>query len=152
VVVSHRYQEPGWGVPDGGVPEGGVPDGTVPSPAGGVPDGRVPFICIPSGGVPEGAPADWLNLGLSPLLVASVVPDDEPVAGGSAEAVFVICACEDAEVLPDWAVVLPESCVQPAMRIPAMRIADATSIIILLFFMEFISRNITRLIVPFPFG
>jgi hypothetical protein len=94
---------------------------------------------MPSGGVPEGATPDSLNLGLSPLLTASEVPDTDPAAGWFASAVFVICACVEAELLPDWAAVLPESCVQPVIRIPAMRIADATSIMILLFFMDVIS-------------
>jgi hypothetical protein len=72
-------------------------------------------------------------------LVASGVPDTDPAAGWFTSAVFVICACVEAVLLPDWAAVLPESCVQPVIRMPAMRIADAISIMILLFFMDVIS-------------
>lgn len=105
---------------------------------------------MPSGGVPDGAPADWLNWGLSPFFVWSDDPDAELLAGCSAWAVFVICACafDDAGLPLDWAEVLPESCVQPVTRIPAMRIADAISIMILLFFIRFISRSITTVSVP----
>jgi hypothetical protein len=39
----------------------------------------------------------------------------------------------------DCVEVLPESDVQPAAKIPAMRITDATTIILILFFMENLS-------------
>ena len=149
---SYPHQDPDGGVPEGRVPDGGVPEGAVPLPGppdGGVPDGRVPFICIPAGGVPEGVPADWLNRGLSPLAAGSDEPDDASLAGCSAEAVFVTCACasDDAGLPLAWAAELPES-VQPITKIPAMRIADAISINIVLFLIEFISRTITALAIP----
>ena len=138
------------GVPDGAVPDGGVPP--VP-PDGGVPDGRVPFICIPAGGVPEGRvpficrPADgvpegWVVLpcisaGCVPEGVPAVEPEDASVAcwpeGFAACAVAVACAW------PEDADVLPLSCVQPAINIPATRIADAMIMMIVLFFMRCVS-------------
>jgi hypothetical protein len=116
---------PEGGVPDGIPPKGGEPEGAVPFiciPAGGVPEGRVPFICKPAGGVPEGV-ADW---------------SDDPVAtcvetawGCSADAAGLVTA--------DWAEELPESDVQPATKIPAMRIAEATNMMMMLLFMGYVS-------------
>lgn len=114
---------PEGGVPDGGVPEGGVPEGAVllsfpmPSggvPAGGVPEGAVPLVMsIPFGGVPDGCVP---SVGTAAFCV---------VAG--------VCAAGDTELLSDEAAVL--SCVQPAKRIPAIRIAETASVRIILFFM-----------------
>jgi len=49
----------------------------------------------------------------------------------------VPCACTDAAGVDaaDCVEVLPESDVQPATKIPAMRITDATNKILILFFM-----------------
>jgi hypothetical protein len=80
-------------------------------PSGGVPEGAVPFICISTGCVPEG------------VALSDVPADACPVAPG-------VCA---AAVLD--AAGLPESDVQPATRIPAMRNTDATSMMIVLLFM-----------------
>jgi hypothetical protein len=138
-----RHYDPDGGVPDGRVPDGGVPEGRVPFiciPSGGVPEGRVPFICIPSGGVPCG-PADWLNCGLSAVPAWSDVTDDAIPPEVPTGAVPTACVCPAAgdDVLPVWPDTLPVSWVQPATRIPATRIADAISIMILLFFIGYIS-------------
>jgi hypothetical protein len=110
-------------VPDGGVPEGAVPFICPPiSPLGGVPEGVVPSICPP--GVPDGAvlfvcaPACGVPMGVA-LCCVSV---DDVVADETALPV------EGVDVL----VVL----VHPAIMIPAMRIADAINMTIMLFFME----------------
>lgn len=119
--------DPVGGVPEGGVPDGGVPKGRVPFTcilSGGGPEGRVPFICIPPGGVPFD-PADWLNCGFSPVLASPGVADATIVPEPASGVFSTVCACPAA---------LVESWVQPATRIPAMRNADAISIIILLFF------------------
>jgi len=42
---------------------------------------------------------------------------------------------------------LPESDVQPATKIPAMRIADATSMMIVLFFMGYVSLIVREVII-----
>jgi hypothetical protein len=122
------------GVPDGGVPDGRVPEGAVPfifppiSPAGGVPEGAVPFICPP--GVPEGA---------VPLICS---PDCGVPTGVVLAACPSACCVSVEDVVDDDTalslddVVVPEVLVQPAIMIPAMRIADAISMSILLFFIE----------------
>jgi hypothetical protein len=142
-------------VPEGGVPDGGVPEGRVPFnciPPGGDPEGRVPFICMPSGGVPEGrvpfistpsgcvsiGPADSLNRDLLPVPASGFPDGDSPPAspagavstGGESDGIgeSVLLVSTD-ELLSE----------QPAARIPATRIADATSIMILLFCIEFFS-------------
>ena len=109
-------------VPEGAVPfiappicpAGGVPDGAVPfiSPAGGVPGGEVPFIC--SAGVPEGAAL--LSAGCWTSVTAC---EDEVTA---------LLADEDVELV---------ELVHPAIIMPAMRIADAINITIMLFFMDY---------------
>jgi hypothetical protein len=133
--------EPVGGVPEGFSPEGGEPEGPpvpfISMPAGGVPEGRVPFIsipplwspdavwfiCISAGGVPEGA-ADW---------------SDDP-ATASVEAAWGCSAGAAAWlVTADWAEVLPLSDVQPATKIPAMRSAEATNMIMMLLFMGYVS-------------
>ena len=121
------------GVPDGGVPEGAEPDGAVPfisppiwppggvpegavpfiSPPMGVPDGAVPFTCLPDCGVPEG--------------VALFPP---------ACCVSAAAGVDDETALPLDDVEVPVELVQPAIMIPAMRIADAINMTMLLFFME----------------
>ena len=132
------------GVPDGISPEGFSPEGLSPEgavpficmPSGGVPEGRVPFISIPAGGVPD---ADWFI-----CISAGGVPEgatdesEDPVAacdevawGCSADAAALVTADDTEE--------LPESEVQPATKIPAMRIADATNMIIMLLFMGYVS-------------
>jgi hypothetical protein len=108
-----------------------VPDGRVPFisiPAGGVPEGWVPFICMPAGGEPDG----WV---VFPCILAAGVPDGvmaEPdVAVSCGTCVLSACVgAEDADVLPP-------SWVQPAIKIPATRIADAMIMMIVLFFMRF---------------
>jgi len=129
------------GVPDGGVPEGFSPDGLSPEgavpficmPSGGVPEGRVPFISIPAGGVPEGAV--WFI-----CISAGGVPDgvtdesDDPEAACTEDA-WGCSADAAALVTSDGAEELPESEVQPATKIPAMRIAEATNMMIMLLFM-----------------
>jgi hypothetical protein len=123
---------PDGGDPDGGVPDGGVPDGRVPFiciPPGGVPEGWVPFICIPSGGVPIG-PADSLNWGLSPVPASPVSPDN------------AVCAAVAKDGIGDSVLLVSTDellSVQPATRIPATRAADATSTMILFFFIGFVS-------------
>jgi hypothetical protein len=124
------------GVPDGGVPEGFSPDGLSPEGAvpfpgmpPGPPCGAVPFIAMPSGGVPEGT---------VPLLCKSAgrVPDGVTFSDIPAD------TCPDAAGVCASALdvaLLPESDVQPATNIPAMRIADATSMMIVLFFMDYFS-------------
>jgi hypothetical protein len=114
------------GVPDGGVPDGIVPEGAVPfiCPPGPPPEGAVPFI-IPPGGVPEGAVL---------FVCAPGVPEGAalfpPVCGVSVddwvddETALPVDCCEVLVVL-----------VQPAIMIPAMRIADAINMSILLLFM-----------------
>lgn len=135
-------QDPEGGVPDGGVPDGGVPDGRVPFiciPSGGVPEGRVPFIAIPSGGGPEDrvpfipmpsgsvpiAAADSLNRGLSPASDAGA--DSAAWAAAGTDASIVLVSTD--ELLS----------VQPAIRIPATRIDDASSIMRVLFCIELFS-------------
>jgi len=129
------------GVPDGIVPEGGVPEGAVPFtiPPGGVPEGMVPegvtpegalpFI-IPAGGVPEGT-----VLFSCPLICG--VPD------GAAAAVSMVSTgvgVDGVTTVPaDCCEALVVLCVQPAIRITAMRSADPISMSILLLFMEFIT-------------
>jgi hypothetical protein len=106
-------------------------------PAGGVPEGLVPFISMPAGGVPCG-PADWLNAGLSPVLVAwSGVADEAAEPEFPASAVTAACSCpaEGDDTLVVWLDVLLS--VQPATIIPATRIAEAISMIKLLFFMRY---------------
>lgn len=107
-------------------------------PPGGVPEGRVPFISIPAGGVPDG----WVPFAWNP---SGCVPDgvtdcsDDPVEADACDGVS--CACtDDAGVdAADCVEVLPASDVQPATKIPAMRITDATIMILILFFMENLS-------------
>jgi hypothetical protein len=88
-------------------------------PAGGVPEGWVVFPFISAGGVPDG--------------VAAAEPDD--TAACWAGVVSTCAGADDAPVVED-ADVLPASCVQPAMKIPATRIADAMIMMIVLFFMR----------------
>jgi hypothetical protein len=146
--------------PDGGVPEGGVPDGPDPSdciPPGGVPEGRVPFICMPSGGVPEGLvpfiampsggvppiwPADWLNCGLLPEPASPGVADDARLPASPVVAAAVPWA--SVGIVDRVLVVSTDELlsVQPATRIPAMRIDDAISIMILFFCIGSISLNV----------
>jgi hypothetical protein len=76
-----------------------------------VPEGAVPFTCAP--GVPDGAAL------FPPVCCVSV---EEGV--------------DDETALPVDGVEVPVVLVQPAIIIPAMRIADAISMTILLFFME----------------
>lgn len=109
-------------VPEGAVPfiappicpAGGVPDGAVPfiAPAGGVPEGAVPFVC--SAGVPEGAAPLSAGCGVS--------------AAACEDVVTALPADEDVELV---------ELVHPAIIMPAMRIADAISITIMLFFMDY---------------
>ena len=126
------------GVPEGGVPDGIVPDGRVPLPcipAGGVPDGWVPFISTPAGGVPEG----WVEF---PCISAGGVPDGVPTT--EPEEVSVVdtcwpdgfCACA---WLEDAVPASEDVDVQPAINIPATRIADAMIMMIVLFFMRCVS-------------
>ena len=138
---AYRHDGYDGGVPEGGVPpDGGVPDGAVlfiSIPAGGVPEGLVPFISIPAGGVPCG-PADWLNTGLSPVLVVwSGVADEAAEPEFPASAVTAACSCpvDGDDTLVVCLDVLVS--VQPATRIPATRIAEAISMIKLLFFIGF---------------
>jgi hypothetical protein len=76
-----------------------------------VPEGAVPFTCAP--GVPDGAAL------FPPVCCVSV--DD---------------GVDDETALPVDGVEVLEVLVQPAIMIPAMRIADAISMSILLFFIE----------------
>lgn len=135
------------GVPEGGVPVGFSPDGR--SPEGvvlfpyippGPPCGAVPFIVIPSGGVPEGAvPLAGISAGGVPDGAAfSEVPAD-----ACAEAAGVCSAGLDEAVVP-------ESDVQPATRIPAMRNTDATSMIMVLLFMRYVSLVFREGSFPIP--
>jgi len=133
---SSEDQLDAGGVPDGGVPDGFSPDcrspeGAVPLPGmpPGPPCGAVPFIAIPSGGVPEGAvPLAGISAGGVPAgATFSEVPTDT-----CAEAAGVCSAGLDAALLP-------ESDVQPATRIPAMRNTDATSMMMVLLFMRYVS-------------
>jgi len=98
----------------------------------GPPAGAVPFICIPSGGVPEG---------LVPFIStpAGAVPDcsDDPAA--LAAGVAWTCSDDAGLDAADCVEELPESDVQPATRIPATRIADATNMMIMLLFMGYVS-------------
>jgi hypothetical protein len=93
-----------------------VPEGAVPfiCPPGGVPDGAELFVCAPDCGVPDGA---------------ALLPPDCWVSIGA-------CGVDDTEFSLDGVDVLDELCVQPAIMIPAMRIADAINMTIMLFFME----------------
>lgn len=122
---------PDGGVPDGFSPDGLSPEGAVPLPGipPGPPCGAVPFIAMPSGGVPEGAvPLTCLSAG--------GVPDGNAVSAAPdvdfSDAAGVCTAGLDVAVLP-------ESDVQPATNIPAMRIADATSMMMVLLFMGYVS-------------
>jgi hypothetical protein len=83
-------------------------------PSGGVPEGAVPLTCLSAGGVPDGN-------------AVSAVPD-----AAFSDAAGVCTAGLDVAVLP-------ESDVQPATNIPAMRIADATSMMMVLLFIGYIS-------------
>jgi hypothetical protein len=86
-----------------------------------VPEGAVPLRCISAGGVPEGAAFSEVPADACPDV--SGVPAAEPeTAAGVA--------------------VLPVSDVQPATKIPEMRIADATSMIMMLLFMGYVSLTI----------
>ena len=92
-----------------------MPPGGVPE--GMVPDGAVPFpaiavLFIASMGVPEGVPA----------------------------AAWSFPVTDEVGVLEEVVEVV-ELCVQPAIRIPAMRSADPISISIVLFFMDFTTWN-----------
>ena len=120
------------GVPDGLVPEGAAPEGAVPfiSPPCPPPEGAVPFISWP-GGVPDGIVPEGTVLfvwspgvpeGAAPFPPACCVSAEDGVADETALPV------EGVDVL----VVL----VHPAIMIPAMRIADAINMTIMLFFME----------------
>ena len=79
-------------------------------PAGGVPAGAVAFVCPLICGVPDGAAAA--------VCWAAAVTD----------------GVEGMELCDE---LLVELCVQPAIRIPAMRSADPISIRMLLFFMKY---------------
>lgn len=116
-------------VPDGGAPPGGVPEGAVPFsiPSGGVPEGAFLFIC-PPGGVPDGAVLFTCTPGCRS--VAAVLPDCTFSC-----CVFTGDAAGDTVVPVDCGEVLVVL-VQPATRIPAMRIADAITMTMLLFFMN----------------
>jgi hypothetical protein len=87
-----------------------------------VPEGAVWFTCLSAGGVPEDA-ADW---------------SDNPVAA-CVEAAWGCSADAAGLVTADWAEELPESDVQPATKIPAMRIAEATNMMMMLLFMGYVS-------------
>lgn len=97
-------------------PFGGEPEGAVPFiiPPGGVPEGAVLFVCTPDGWVPDGAalfpPDCWVS-------VEDWVDDETAL-------------------LLDWVELVPESCVHPAIMIPAIRIAEAISMSDVLFFMD----------------
>jgi hypothetical protein len=80
---------------------------------------------MPAGGVPDG--------------VVAAVPEEVSAVDGAWEfaACTVAAACAWADDVP--ADVLPASCVQPARKIPATRIADAMIMMIVLFFMRFVS-------------
>jgi hypothetical protein len=107
-------------------------------PSGGVPEGRVPFICMPSGGVPIG-PADWLDGDLVPVPASPGVSDDDiPPAfpAGVVSTGWPSDGIGERVLLVSTDELLLE---QPATRIPATRIADATSIMILLFCIGFFS-------------
>ena len=107
----------------GGVPEGGVP---FIIPGDGVPDGCVLFIMKPEREVPLCAP-DWLNAGRSVLFTW---PGTERVD---------VCTADEPEPSPDCWDASPEFCVHPASITPATRTADAISIRISFFFMDWIS-------------
>ena len=107
-------------IPPGDVPEGMVPEGVTPEgaepfiiPAGGVPEGAVLFVCSLICGVPDGAAA-----AVSMVSTEVGVDDVTTVPADCCEALVVLC-------------------VQPAIRITAMRSADPISISILLLFMEY---------------
>jgi len=119
------------GVPEGIVPEGAVPFIAPPvCPSGGVPDGAVPFISPP---MPEGA----VPLGAVPFICSPGVPDGatplpaaacwESVVAG-VDVTPALSVDEEAEFV---------ELVHPAIMIPAMRIADAINITIMLFFMDY---------------
>jgi hypothetical protein len=84
-------------------------------PPGGVPDGAVLFVCALDCGVPIG-----VALAACPL--ACCVSVNEGV--------------DDETALPVEGVEVLVVLVQPAIIIPAMRIADAINMTIMLFFME----------------
>lgn len=139
-------QLPDGGVPDGGVPDGISPDGGVPdgfSPDGAVPfipippswEGRVPFISIPAGGVPEGAVPFCISAGGVPD--GAVLADELAALSAGADAdCSTGAAVEDAA---DCVEEVPESDVQPATQMPAIRIAEATSMMMILLFMGYVS-------------
>jgi len=74
-----------------------------------------------------------LNWDLSPLFVVrSGFPDDDVPEGLFA----VVCTVTDAVLPLDPEELLPEFDVQPAIITPVTRIADATNMSMLLFFMD----------------
>jgi hypothetical protein len=97
------------------------------------PEGAVPFI-IPAGGVPEGA-VPFIPAMAVLFIVAMEVTEGVPAAACS-------FPFTDAYGVPDDDDVVVELCVQPAIRIPAMRSADPISISILFFFMECITWTV----------
>jgi len=100
-----------------------------------VPEGWVPFICRPADGVPEGwVVLPCISAGCVPEGVPAVEPEDASVACWPEG--FAACAVAAACTWPEDADVLPLSCVQPAINIPATRIADAMIMMIVLFFMR----------------
>jgi len=123
-------------VPEGWVPDGGVPEGAVPficppgpppvcPPSGGVPEGAVPFICTPDG-VPEGA----VLLVWSP---AGGVPDGVIAVFCSADWLLSVTVLDEALLPDDWVELV--ELVHPAIMMPAIRIAEAISMSVMLFFM-----------------
>jgi len=125
-----------------------VPDGTVPFPMPLIPPGpeppvgAVPFI-IPAGGVPEGAVPF-----IPPMAVLFISAMGEPDGVPAAACSFPVT---DADGVPEDDDVVVELCVQPAIRIPAMRSADPISISIVLFFMEYITWTVGIPYKSFPF-
>ncbi|MCX6698345.1 MAG: hypothetical protein NTV68_00225 [Methanomicrobiales archaeon] len=76
-----------------------------------------------------------MNWDWSPLFVArSVLPDDDVPEGLFA----VVCTAADAVLPLDPEELLPEFDVHPAIITPVTRIADATNMSMLLFFIFFI--------------
>jgi len=104
------------------------------------PEGLVPFM--PPGGVPPIWPADWLNCGLLPVAASPGVADDARLPASPAVAAAVPRA--SVGIVDRVLVVSTDELlsVQPATRIPAMRIDDAISIMILFFCIGFISLNV----------
>ena len=74
-----------------------------------------------------------MNWDLSPVFVArSELPDDDVPEG----LFVVVCTVTDAVLPLDPVELLPEFDVQPAINTPVTRIADATNMSMLLFFID----------------